>query len=286
MTDLGRFAIHTSRKRMIEVQKELHGENFKYRPFDVYNLGRYERQWWQTKTLKGAEESHRELVLRFFRAETLENSPSSLLHARKGAAFVHVSGIDSTFTRMIGLEVAAAVKRVNGREVHCLAWDFEMDVRQEMLAVAEEQGVKVRLHRIPREIMEMNPSENPPFFELGLLKARHVSKQGKGAKLFDIELIDFIPALAEAPNKEIDALQERALKNGFDFIDFWAVDFDWAPGKPFNHDWQDYRTRKDRKLKTTSDLGYQYKGKKKRCACVKVVDVLGCDTSILLEIVP
>src|SRR5207247_9877251 len=47
MSDLGRFAIHTSRKRLIELQRTLHAEQQPYRSFDVYNLGRYERQWWQ-----------------------------------------------------------------------------------------------------------------------------------------------------------------------------------------------------------------------------------------------
>ncbi|HPK27412.1 MAG TPA: site-specific DNA-methyltransferase, partial [Anaerolineaceae bacterium] len=54
MADLGRFAIHTSRKRMIELQRTLHAENQPYRSFDVYNLGRYERQWWQKEALEGA----------------------------------------------------------------------------------------------------------------------------------------------------------------------------------------------------------------------------------------
>ena len=46
MCDLGRFAIHTSRKRMIELQRQLYSDGKPYRAFDVYNLGRYERQWW------------------------------------------------------------------------------------------------------------------------------------------------------------------------------------------------------------------------------------------------
>lgn len=45
--DLGRYAIHTTRKRLIQVQRELHAAGKPYRSFDVYNLGRYERQWWQ-----------------------------------------------------------------------------------------------------------------------------------------------------------------------------------------------------------------------------------------------
>ena len=67
-------------------------------------------------------------------------------------------------------------------------------------------------------------------------------------------------------------------------VDFWAIDFDWSPNKPFNHHWQDYRTRKDRSLKTVSDAGFVYDTPGKHTACVKVVDVFGCDTSITVEV--
>ena len=80
MADLGRFAIHTSRKRMIELQRQLYGEGKPYRAFDVYNLGRYERQWWQAQALKGADDQHRQIVLAFYRAEPLTGASSPLLH--------------------------------------------------------------------------------------------------------------------------------------------------------------------------------------------------------------
>ena len=51
MSDLGRFSIHTSRKRLIDLQRELNQAGTPYRSFDVYNLGRYERQWWQQDAL-------------------------------------------------------------------------------------------------------------------------------------------------------------------------------------------------------------------------------------------
>lgn len=55
-------------------------------------------------------------------------------------------------------------------------------------------------------------------------------------------------------------------------------------GKPFNHHWQDYRTRKDRSLKTVSDAGHTYEKAGKHTVCVKVVDVFGCDTSITVDV--
>lgn len=95
----------------------------------------------------------------------------------------------------------------------------------------------------------------------------------------------FLPSLAEVPSKELEALKERAIQSGFDFIDFWAIDFDWREGKPFEHHWQDYRTRKDRTLKTVSDAHCdKYPKKGVYTACVKVVDVFGCDTSVRVEV--
>lgn len=282
--DLGRYSVHTTRKRLIDLQRQLFDAGKPYRSFDLYNLGRYERQWWQQDALEGAEEEHRAVVLKFFRAEQLAHAPSPLIHGRKGGAFVHVDGIDSIFTREEASEIAKAVKAAGGREVHCLAWDFEMDLRQALTGVEVELDIRIRLHRIPREIMEKNRTEVPPFFEVALLEVEPVIRNRGGQKTADIKLNNYVPSLTEVPSRELEALQERALQSGFDFIDFWAVDFDWASGKPFNHHWQDYRTRKDRSLKTVSDAEFSYATPGKHTACVKVVDVFGCDTSITVEI--
>ena len=117
-----------------------------------------------------------------------------------------------------------------------------------------------------------------------LLEAEPVHHGTKAERTVDIKLTKFLPSLAEVPTKELEAIRERALKSGMDFIDFWAVDFNWQPGQPFNHHWQDYRTRKDRSLKTVSDAKYKYPKYGKFTACVKVVDTFGCDTSITVEV--
>nr|WP_225938456.1 site-specific DNA-methyltransferase [Leptothermofonsia sichuanensis] len=322
MCDLGRFAIHTTRKRMIELQRKLHSEGKPYRAFDVYNLGRYERQWWQKDRLQGADEEHRRVILEFFKAEVLTNPPSPLLHGRKAGAFCHVDGIDSIFTREEAKQVAQATAQAGGRECYCLAWEFEMDLHLLVNALTQELGVKLKLVQIPREIMEKNRKSPPPFLEVAVLAAEPVyrkattevvttnqvrsedfSPQTRKAttevvttnkarsedfspqtRTVDIKLTQFLPSLAEVPTKELEAIKERAIKSGFDFIDFWAIDFNWQPGKPFTHDWQDYRTRKDRSLKTISDAGYTYPASGKYTACVKVVDIFGCDTSITVEV--
>jgi adenine-specific DNA-methyltransferase len=277
--DLGRYAIHTTRKRLIQVQRELHAAGKPYRSFDIYNLGRYERQWWQLDRLKGADDEHRRVVLRFYKADPLANPPHPLLHGRKNGAFVHVAQIDSVFSYNALAAVAQAARAAGGRELHCLAWEFEMELSRRKQAVEAEAGLAIRLKYIPREIMEPN-REEVQFFEAGALEARAVVADGK----VDVELVHFSPALAEAPEKELDALRERAIRSPFDFIDFWAVDFEYAPDKPFEHHWQDFRTRKERVLKTRSDLGWRYQTAGRHQIGVKVIDVFGVDTTTVVTV--
>jgi hypothetical protein len=188
------------------------------------------------------------------------------------------------FSRNEASAIAKAVAAAGGRDCYCLSWEFEMDLRLTVAALEQELGVKLKLIQIPREIMERNRKSPPPFLEMALLEAEPIYRGKKDERSVDVKLTKFLPSLAEVPTKELEALKERAVKNGFDFIDFWAVDFDWGPGKPFNHHWQDYRTRKDRSLKTVSEAGHRYPKAGSYTACVKVVDVFGCDTSITVEV--
>ncbi len=162
-------------------------------------------------------------------------------------------------------------------------------------SIEHADNIKIKLIPIPREIMEKNRTNPPPFLEVAVLEAEPIyktpppsplSKGGSiGGVVVDIKLKNFVPSLAEAPSKELGALKERAVRSGFDFIDFWAVDFDYQDGQPFDHHWQAYRTRKDRSLPTVSNHEYdKYPKKGKYTACVKVVDIFGCDTSITVEV--
>jgi hypothetical protein len=283
MCDLGRFGIHTSRKRLIDLQRQLHDDGAPYRSFDIYNLGRYERQWWQREWLQGADREHRSVVLGFYKAEILSSAASPLLHARKGSALVHVAAIDSIFTRQELKEVAEAATQAGAKQVNCLAWEFEMDLRLAAHRLEAELNVKIVLVRIPREIMEKNRTE-VTFFEIATLEAEPIVKSNNGATTVDIKLNSFLPSLAEVPADELEALEERAVKSGFDFIDFWAVDFDYHDDQPFKHHWQAYRLRKDRSLPLVSDQRYSYSKKGTYKVCVKVVDTFGCDTSITVPV--
>ncbi len=229
------------------------------------------------------------MVLEFFRAEPLDPATSSspLIHGRKGRALCHVDGIDGIFTAAEARAVAQAAAGMGAKEAYCLAWDFEMDIRQRTAAIEAETGVRLHPLPIPKEIMERNRKDPPPWLEVAVLEAEPVIRKNTGGTPVppvDIKLTRFLPSLAQIDTRELEAIRERAVRSGFDFIDFWAVDFDWNPDKPFNHHWQDYRTRKDRSLKTVSEAGHVYPRPGRYTACVKVVDVFGCDTSITVPV--
>jgi len=93
-SDLGKFAVHTTRKRIIGVQRELKADGKDYRAFEILNLGKYERQHYvgvnpnlreaeQQKQLAEKESAFVDLILRAYRAERTDSMPSS---AKKEAA--------------------------------------------------------------------------------------------------------------------------------------------------------------------------------------------------------
>ena len=57
--DLGKFAIHTTRKRMIVTQRQLKDEGKNYRAFEILHLGKYERQHYMeiNKSLRKADQN-------------------------------------------------------------------------------------------------------------------------------------------------------------------------------------------------------------------------------------
>jgi len=78
-TDLGKFGIHTTRKRLIGVQREKKAAEQDFRAFEVLNLGRYERQAYlnvggrltgsqKAQALAQKEVEFRDLILRAYKA--------------------------------------------------------------------------------------------------------------------------------------------------------------------------------------------------------------------------
>jgi adenine-specific DNA-methyltransferase len=275
--DLGRWAIHTTRKRLLGI------ENCK--PFEILNLGKYERQYWQGVTL-GDGQTQEQLfyeylafVLKLYKAQPI--SGLAHLHGKKGRAMIHIGAIDSPVTiDEVALAIEECVK-TKQPELHVLGWEWEMglagpnnDVKKgsPMHEVAKQKGIKLLLLQIPREVMEQQAVDKGDitFFELAYLKVEiaHPKKLHAVVKLKDFVI----------PNTELIPEEVRdKVKKWSDYIDYWAVDWDFQ-NDTFMQGWVTYRTRKDRSLALESDA-HKYDKPGTYRILVKVVDIFGNDTS-------
>src|SRR5581483_4812483 len=125
--------------------------------------------------------------------------------------------------------------------------------------------------QIPREVMEWQAAEKKDvhFFELAYFDVDIITPDKLTVQ---VELKDFA-----TPNADLipEDVREKITKWS-DYIDYWAVDWDFQ-NDTFMNGWQTYRTRKDRRLALTSDE-HLYERPGRYNVMVKVVDVFGNDT--------
>ncbi len=273
--DLGRFAVHTTRKRLLEI------ENCK--PFEILNLGKYERRYWQVATFGEDLDNDSQIalyeylafILKLYGAQPI--SGLAHLHGKKGKAMVHIGAVDAPVTID---EINAAVDecvKLKQSDLHVLGWEWEMGLSNLMVAEAKKKGVKLLLLQIPREVMEQQAVEKGDiqFFELAYLEVEIKTAKKLTAA---VTLKDFV-----IPNTELIPEEVRAkVKKWSDYIDYWAVDWDFQ-NDTFMQGWATYRTRKDRALALTSDPHIYEKPGRYR-VLVKVVDIFGNDTSQAFEV--
>ena len=278
--DLGRWGIHITRKRLLEIEN--------CRPFEVLNLGKYERQYWQGLTFSVVKDrpiteralyEYLAFILKLYGASPLAGMTH--LHGQKGKAMVHIGAVDAPVTIdeiNRALNECAELKQC---ELHVLGWEWEMglggpnnDVRKGglMHEAAKARGVKLMLLQIPREVMEQQATDKGDvrFFELAYLETSIKNPRSLTA---EVALNDFV-----IPNAELIPVEVRSkVRKWSDYIDYWAVDWDFR-NDSFMQGWVAYRTRKDRTLPLVSDP-HTYKNPGKYQVLVKVIDIFGNDTS-------
>jgi adenine-specific DNA-methyltransferase len=285
--DLGRFAIHTTRKRLLDlrVKDEETGTERGCRPFELLNLGRYERKYWQGLTFgneprsdeAGALSAYVKFILDLYKAQSINGSH---IHGRKSGAFVHVGAVDAPVTISQIEEAAAEAQRLGGKELHVLGWEFEMGLHDPITQyIRAQHGIVVRLVSIPRETMERRATEvgDVQFFDLAYLVVEvKPEKAGKKERSVKVLLRDFVIPSTDLIPEEV----RSKIKKWSDYIDYWAVDWDFR-NDTFVNQWQTYRTRQDRSLALETPAHAFEKAGTYRIL-VKVVDIFGNDTSHLV----
>jgi len=273
MADLGRFAIHTTRKRLLGIEG--------CKPFEVQNLGKYERQYWQGVTFKKRSDEqiplyeYIQFILKLYKAEPLAGMLH--LHGRKGKRLIHIGAVDAPVTFAEIQEAVAETKKAGQDSLDILGWEWEMGLHDVVEKAAKASGVHLRLFSIPRDVMDDRAVEKGEitFYELAYLEV-DIAQDKTGR--FVVALKDFaIPNLDLIPQEV-----RKIVKKWSDYIDYWAVDWDWNEDN-FHNMWQSYRTRKERKLELKTDA-HAYESKGKHLIMVKVIDIFGNDTSKVLEV--
>jgi adenine-specific DNA-methyltransferase len=102
-----------------------------------------------------------------------------------------------------------------------------------------------------------------------------VNTKQSGSEL-TLTLKDFL-----IPTDDIPEEVRRAIKHWSQLIDYWAVDWDYK-NDTFHNQWQTYRTRKDPQIEL--EANYKYAEPGKYIVVVKVIDILGNDTTKTLEV--
>ncbi len=263
--DLGKFAIHTTRKRMIGVQRELKKEGRDYRAFEVLNLGKYERQHYigvnpnlrdeeKEKQLAQKEKDFLNLILYAYRADKVEGFRT--FHGKKASRLVAVGPINLPVTRLFVEEVILECRSKHIIKVDVLAFEFEMGLFPNIQEEAKSKGIDLAMKYIPRDVFDKRAVEKNQvvFHDVSFIEVKpHMKGNSVAVELTDFSVFYNQDSIAHAEaslkngsnkivvkdgqiikvikDKNGIIRRESLMKKWTDWIDYWSVDFDFENKK-------------------------------------------------------
>ena len=260
-SDLGKFAIHTTRKRMIGVQREMKNAGNDFRAFEILNLGKYERQHYigvneslrdeeKRKQLEKKEQAFVNLILRAYRAEPVENFAT--FHGKKLNRLVAVGPVNLPVTRLFVEEVISECRQKYITKVDILGFEFEMGLFPAVQEEAKTKGIDLAIKYIPREVFDKRAVEKNQvvFHDVSYIEVTpHYKKNSVAIELSDFSVHYNQDTVENAAASLKDGANKIVVENGqiikvikeksgvvrhvqltqswTDWIDYWSVDFDF-----------------------------------------------------------
>jgi hypothetical protein len=261
VSDLGKFAIHTTRKRMIGVQRQRKAEDQTYRAFEILNLGKYERQHFigvnpnlreeeQRQQLEAREAEFLALILRAYKAEPTTGLKT--FHGKKAGRMVVVGPVNLPVTRLFVEEIILECRQKHFSRVDLLGFEFEMGLFPNVLDEAKSKGIDIQPKYIPAEVFDKRAVEKNQvvFHDVAAIEVKPLVK----GRTVAVRLTDYSvfysqdsadAAAAELKEKGSRIVVEKGqivkitknakgivsrevlTKEWTDWIDYWAVDFDF-----------------------------------------------------------
>ncbi len=267
VTDLGKFAIHTTRKRMIGVQRQLKADGEDYRAFEILNLGKYERQHYvginpslreveQQKQLEEKERAFNDLILRAYAAEKTDGFTS--FQGKKAGRLIAVGPVNLPVTRLFIEEIILECRKHQITRVDVLGFEFEMGLFPNLLEEAKNKGIDLAPKYIPAEVFDKRAVEQEQvvFHDVAFIEVKPYITEAVGNKpaSVSVELTDFSvfysqDSISQAEqtlknkgnkivvekgqvvkvSKDTEGVTSREILTNewTDWIDYWSVDFDF-----------------------------------------------------------
>lgn len=264
-SDLGKFSIHTSRKRIIDVQRQLKEEKKSYRAFEVLNLGRYERSYFvggnttleedqKSIQAKNKELAFDSLILHAYQSDKVDGFRT--FRGKKNNRFVAIGPVDLPLSRGFAEEVIAECVEKNVTKADVLAFEFEMGLFPDIQDDAKGKGVDLVLKYIPKDVFDKKAVENNEvsFHDVAYIEVKpHFKKNAIAVELLNYSVFYTQGSLTATEqnlkdgksavvvdngqilkvSKDKDGLVSRTLltKQWSDWIDYWSIDFDFESKK-------------------------------------------------------
>ena len=204
-TDLGKFAIHTTRKRMIGVQRQLKADGKDYRAFEILNLGKYERQHYigvnpnlreseQQRQLEEREKKFTDLILRAYSAEKTDGFAA--FQGVRAGRLVAVGPVNLPVTRLYVEEIILECRKHRITRVDILGFEFEMGLFPNVLDEAKNRGIDIAPKYIPAEVFDKRAVERNQvvFHDVAFIEVKpriHAPNNSSGLPTVAVELTNF-----------------------------------------------------------------------------------------------
>lgn len=260
-SDLGKFAIHTTRKRMIGVQRELKAAGQDYRAFEILNLGKYERQHYvgvnpnlreeqRRQQLETKERAFLDLILRAYRAERTDGFAS--FHGKRAGRLVAVGPVNMPVSRLFVEEIILECRKKHITKVDILGFEFEMGLFPNVLDEARSKGIDIAPKYIPADVFDKRAVEKNQvvFHDVSFIEVKpHIKGSSVAVELTDFSVFYSQDSIANAEatlkdkaskivvekgqivkvSKDKDGIvtRETLTQSWTDWIDYWSVDFDF-----------------------------------------------------------
>jgi DNA modification methylase len=265
--DLGRFSVHTTRKRMIGTQRELKRAGKDFRAFEILNIGKYEREKFLNINENLREEEKRlqreqkekefiKLILAAYKAEPVDSFNTFV--GKKRDRLVAVGSIDTPVTNDLLEKIIKECKDKSITKADVLGFDYEMGLDFE---TTKKFGIDVQFKVIPREVFDKKAVEKGQvkFYDVAYIEVKPIIKGVVNKKEVAIELTDFSvfynqdnsgeieeklqsggnkiviengQVIKISKDKQTDIIEKEVLtKKWTDWVDYWSVDFNFESKK-------------------------------------------------------